>query len=79
MDVRERIEQAIISAGAYTGEDTEALLSEIGKLYEKAQAWDNYCESVKEDLENAFGNDRKKIELGMELNNKVFMEDKQND
>lgn len=33
MTNREQIEQAIISAGAYNGNDTEVLLAEVKKLY----------------------------------------------
>lgn len=33
MTNREQIEQAIISAGAYTGNETEVLLAEVKKLY----------------------------------------------
>lgn len=40
MTNREQIEQAIISAGAYNGNDTVTLLSEVSKVYEKADAWD---------------------------------------
>ena len=40
MSKREQIEQAIISTGAFTGEDTETLLSEIEWVYEKASKYD---------------------------------------
>lgn len=39
MTNREQIEQAIISAGAYTGNETEKLLNELYRVYEKAQAF----------------------------------------
>ncbi|POA05611.1 DUF1024 family protein [Staphylococcus caprae] len=41
MSKREQIEQAIISAGAFTGEDTEALLSELDKIYRKANCFED--------------------------------------
>ncbi|PTI11282.1 DUF1024 family protein [Staphylococcus warneri] len=40
MTNREQIEQAIISAGAYTGNETGELLSELDRVYEKAKAFD---------------------------------------
>lgn len=40
MTKREQIEQAIISASAFTGDDTEELLQEVDKVYKKAKAFD---------------------------------------
>lgn len=40
MTNREQIEQAIISAGAFNGNDTETLLGEFGNVCEKADMWD---------------------------------------
>lgn len=40
MTKREQIEQAIISASAFTGNDTEELLQEVDKVYKKAKAFD---------------------------------------
>ncbi|MFW3509799.1 DUF1024 family protein [Staphylococcus caprae] len=45
MSKREQIEQVIISAGAFTGEDTEALLSEMERVYEKVSKYDEECDS----------------------------------
>lgn len=41
MTKREQIEQAIISASAFTGNDTEELLQEVDKVYKKAKAFDD--------------------------------------
>ncbi|HCU9050472.1 TPA: DUF1024 family protein [Staphylococcus aureus] len=59
MDNREKIEQSVISASAYNGNDTEGLLKEIEDVYKKAQAFDEILEgmtnaiqhSVKEGIE----------------------------
>ncbi len=40
MNNREQIEQSVISASAYNGNDTEGLLKEIEDVYKKAQAFD---------------------------------------
>jgi len=40
MTKREQIEQAIISASAFTGNDTEELLREVDKVYKKAKVFD---------------------------------------
>ncbi|KKI54750.1 Protein of unknown function [Staphylococcus pasteuri] len=48
MTNREQIEQAVISAGAFNGDDTEALLSEVSKVYEKAQVFDEIVNAVDE-------------------------------
>ncbi|HFN9048824.1 TPA: DUF1024 family protein [Staphylococcus aureus] len=59
MNNREQIEQSVISASAYNGNDTEGLLKEIEDVYKKAQAFDEILEgmtnaiqhSVKEDID----------------------------
>ncbi|WP_375603372.1 DUF1024 family protein [Staphylococcus aureus] len=113
MDNREQIEQSVISASAYNGNDTEGLLKEIEDVYKKAQAfdeaskflkqrdeligdiaklrernkelekkasaWDRYCKSVEKDLINEFGKDVERVKFGMDLNNKIFMEDDTNE
>ena len=63
----------------------DELINDIAKLRErsaelekKAKAWDNYSESVKEDLVNEFGKGDKRVQLGMELNNNIYTEE-QND
>ncbi|MFZ8236408.1 DUF1024 family protein, partial [Staphylococcus aureus] len=40
MNNREKIEQSVISASAYNGNDTEGLLKEVEDVYKKAQAFD---------------------------------------
>ncbi|HCY8689759.1 TPA: DUF1024 family protein [Staphylococcus aureus] len=58
MNKREQIEQSIISASAYNGNDTEGLLKEVEDVYKKAQALDEILDgmtnaiqhSVKEDI-----------------------------
>ncbi|HAR4510933.1 TPA: DUF1024 family protein [Staphylococcus aureus] len=59
MNNREQIEQSVISASVYNGNDTEGLLKEIEDVYKKAQAFDEILEgmtnaiqhSVKEGIE----------------------------
>ncbi|HBJ9578407.1 TPA: DUF1024 family protein, partial [Staphylococcus pseudintermedius] len=54
-----QIEQSVISASAYNGNDTEGLIKEIEDVYKKAQAFDEILEgmtnaiqhSVKEGIE----------------------------
>ncbi|HEK5972881.1 TPA: DUF1024 family protein [Staphylococcus aureus] len=46
MNNREQIEQSIISASAYNGNDTEGLLKEIEDVYKKAQAFDEMLEGM---------------------------------
>ncbi|SGS16658.1 hypothetical protein [Staphylococcus aureus] len=64
----------------------DELIVDIGKLRErnkelekKASAWDRYCKSVEKDLINEFGKDGERVKFGMELNNKIFMEDDTNE
>ncbi|EOB8161588.1 TPA: hypothetical protein OVK54_001975 [Staphylococcus aureus] len=64
----------------------DELIGDIGKLRErnkdlekKASAWDRYCKSVEKDLINEFGKDDERVKFGMELNNKIFMEDDTNE
>lgn len=64
----------------------DELIGYIGKLRErnkeleqKASAWDRYCKSVEKDLINEFGNDDERVKFGMELNNKIFMEEDTNE
>ncbi len=40
---------------------------------------DRYCKSVEKDLINEFGNDDERVKFGMELNNKIFMEEDTNE
>ncbi|HCV7758264.1 hypothetical protein [Staphylococcus aureus] len=49
------------------------------ELEQKASAWDRYCKSVEKDLINEFGNDDERVKFGMELNNKIFMEEDTNE
>lgn len=46
MNNREQIEQSVISASAYNGNDTEGLLKEIEDVYKKAQAFDEINEDI---------------------------------
>lgn len=64
----------------------DELIGDIAKLRErnkelekKASAWDRYCKSVEKDLINEFGNDDERVKFGMELNNKIFMEEDTNE
>ncbi|WP_340582899.1 hypothetical protein [Staphylococcus aureus] len=63
----------------------DELIGDIAKLRErnkelekKASAWDRYCKSVEKDLINEFGKDVERVKFGMDLNNKIFMEDDTN-
>lgn len=77
MDMRERIEQAIISAGAFTGEDTELLLNEISELYEKANARDKTTEVYQAQYEDdGITHDEVVNQIGLIKHN---LEDKNND
>ncbi|HCI7367721.1 hypothetical protein [Staphylococcus aureus] len=49
------------------------------ELEKKASAWDRYCKSVEKDLINEFGKDVERVKFGMELNNKIFMEEDANE
>ncbi|MBH4694433.1 hypothetical protein I6D55_11195 [Staphylococcus aureus] len=49
------------------------------ELEKKASAWDRYCKSVETDLINEFGKDDERVKFGMELNNKIFMEEDTNE
>lgn len=64
----------------------DELIGGIGKLRErnkdlekKASARDRYCKSVEKDLINEFGKNDERVKFGMELNNKIFMEDDTNE
>lgn len=46
MNNREQIEQSVISASAYNGNDTEGLLKEIEDVYKKARAFDRLLEDI---------------------------------
>lgn len=49
------------------------------ELEKKASAWDRYCKNVETDLINEFGKDDERVKFGMELNNKIFMEEDTNE
>nr|WP_246839572.1 hypothetical protein [Staphylococcus aureus] len=49
------------------------------ELEKKASAWDRYCKSVEKDLINEFGNGDERVKFGMELNNKIFVEEDTNE
>ncbi|MBR9241072.1 hypothetical protein HBQ32_07070 [Staphylococcus aureus] len=59
--------------------DMTQLKKFIKELEKKASAWDRYCKSVEKDLINEFGNDDERVKFGMELNNKIFMEEDTNE
>ncbi|HDM7077483.1 TPA: DUF1024 family protein, partial [Staphylococcus aureus] len=46
MNNREQIEQSVISASAYNGNDTEGLLKEIEDVYKKARAFDEILDGM---------------------------------
>ncbi|MGV3143190.1 hypothetical protein BU054_06795 [Staphylococcus simulans] len=66
--------QSIILSSDYPDDLVERYVDGIESVYKKARAWDNYCKSVEKDLRNEFGNDDKRIQVGMQLNNNIFME-----
>ncbi|HFN8805056.1 TPA: hypothetical protein ACHHKW_000267 [Staphylococcus aureus] len=59
--------------------DIAKLRERIKELEKKASAWDRYCKSVEKDLINEFGKDDERVKFGMELNNKIFMEEDTNE
>ncbi|HDK8500372.1 TPA: DUF1024 family protein [Staphylococcus aureus] len=60
MNNREQIEQSVISASAYNGNDTEGLLKEIEDVYKKAQAFDEILEGMTNAIQHSV---REGIEL----------------
>ncbi|HDP3101867.1 TPA: DUF1024 family protein [Staphylococcus aureus] len=57
MNNREQIEQSIISASAYNGNDTEGLLKEVEDVYKKAQAFDEILEGLPNAMQDALKGD----------------------
>lgn len=57
MNNREQIEQSVISASAYNGNDTEGLLKEIEDVYKKAQAFDEILEGMTNAMQDALKED----------------------
>ncbi|HDG1739547.1 TPA: DUF1024 family protein [Staphylococcus aureus] len=57
MNNREQIEQSVISASAYNGNDTEELLKEIEDVYKKAQAFDEILEGLPNAMQDAIKED----------------------
>ncbi|HEH3237852.1 TPA: DUF1024 family protein [Staphylococcus aureus] len=57
MDNREQIEQSVISASAYNGNDTEGLLKEIEDVYKKARAFDEILEGLPNAMQDALKED----------------------
>ncbi|HCY6889898.1 TPA: DUF1024 family protein [Staphylococcus aureus] len=57
MNNREQIEQSIISASAYNGNDTEGLLKEIEDVYKKARAFDEILEGLPNAMQDALKED----------------------
>ncbi|SCU35977.1 type II toxin-antitoxin system toxin HigB [Staphylococcus aureus] len=64
MNNREQIEQSVISASAYNGNDTEGLLREIEGVYKKAQAFDEILEGLPDAMQYS-------LEEGIKLNESV--------
>lgn len=57
MNNREQIEQSVISASAYNGNDTEGLLKEIEDVYKKAQAFDEILKGLTNAMQDALKED----------------------
>ncbi|HDB2393211.1 TPA: DUF1024 family protein [Staphylococcus aureus] len=57
MSNREQIEQSVISASAYNGNDTEGLLKEIEDVYKKVQAFDEILEGLPNAMQDALKED----------------------
>ncbi|HDB2445913.1 TPA: DUF1024 family protein [Staphylococcus aureus] len=57
MNNREQIEQSIISASAYNGNDAEGLLKEVEDVYKKAQAFDEILEGLPNAMQDALKED----------------------
>ncbi|HCW9370255.1 TPA: DUF1024 family protein [Staphylococcus aureus] len=57
MTNREQIEQSVISASAYNGNDTEGLLKEIEDVYKKARAFDEILEGLPNAMQDALKED----------------------
>ncbi|HDF7869771.1 TPA: DUF1024 family protein [Staphylococcus aureus] len=60
MNNREQIEQSVISASAYNGNDTEGLLKGIEDVYKKARAFDEILEGMTNAIQHSV---REGIEL----------------
>ncbi len=72
MDNREQIEQSVISASAYNGNDTEGLLKEIEDVYKKAQAFDEILEGMTNAIQHSV---KKGIELDEAINIATYLDD----
>lgn len=57
MNNREQIEQSVISASAYNGNDTKGLLKEIEDVYKRAQAFDEILEGLPNAMQDALKED----------------------
>ncbi|NKP52830.1 DUF1024 family protein [Staphylococcus aureus] len=57
MNNREQIEQSVISASAYNGNDTEGLLKEIEDVYKKTQVFDEILEGLPNAMQDALKED----------------------
>ncbi|HDC9891420.1 TPA: DUF1024 family protein [Staphylococcus aureus] len=64
MNNREQIEQSVISASAYNGNDIEGLLKEIEDVYKKAQAFDEVLEGMTNAIQHS-------VKEGVELDEAV--------
>ncbi|XLO45676.1 DUF1024 family protein [Staphylococcus aureus] len=81
MNNREQIEQSIISASAYNGNDTEGLLKEIEDVYKKAQAFDEILEGLPNAMQDALKEDILDEAVGIMTGQVVYKyeEDQEND
>ncbi|WP_256072785.1 type II toxin-antitoxin system toxin HigB [Staphylococcus aureus] len=64
MNNREKIEQSVISASDYNGNDKEGLLKEIEEVYKKERAFDEILEGMKNAIQHLV---REGIELDEEV------------
>ncbi|EWQ14717.1 phage protein, partial [Staphylococcus aureus M1187] len=64
MNNREQIEQSVISASAYNGNDTEGLLKEIEDVYKKARAFDEILDGMTNAIQHS-------VKEGIELDEAV--------
>ncbi|WP_246839007.1 DUF1024 family protein [Staphylococcus aureus] len=64
MNNREQIEQSVISASAYNGNDTEGLLKEIEDVYKRARAFDEILEGMTNAIQHS-------VKEGIELDEAV--------
>ncbi|HDC5692997.1 type II toxin-antitoxin system toxin HigB [Staphylococcus aureus] len=81
MDNREQIEQSVISASAYNGNDTEGLIKEIEDVYKKAQAFDEILEGMTNAIQHSVKEGIELDEVGIMTGQVVYKyeEEQEND